>query len=554
MSEAPLGVHAELKVETEVRDGTILRSTLARPDTSEPVPGILIRSPYGTAKPQDLMAFARAGYAIMAQDSRGRHTSDGTHINFKTADNHEGEDGYDTVEWMAAQPWCNGNVGMMGSSYGGYMTWETARRQPPHLVATAATTIPPDLHDVDFTQGSFRPARRVHWWMTAIAPDMRRRQGGPEPHTMPDAKAQWKQEQARWLGFMPWCELPDFLPEPLASQAREWLHDPGQSIWRLDEYWQDIQVPNLDVSGWYDHCNGSIKHLPGMQNHGGSELARAQARLVLGPWNHTTRGQQKTGEIDYGPIAAMDLTSLYIRWFDHWLKDLPNEVPQWPSVQYFVMGEDKWSSSSTWPPPEATPQHWYLSGDDGLATEPEDESRSTSYTYDPRDPVPTLWTPDLFTVPADCRQLDHRQDILRFTSQPLAKPLTIAGYPEARFFAASSALDTDFFVRLIDVEPEGMARDLCHGMVRARHRHGLDQEDLLEPGDVTEFQLRLGAIAHCFRPGHRLRVDITSSDFPNYDRNHNTGGNDLFETTLKRAHQAIFWGADQPSQLTLPVI
>jgi len=543
-----------------MRDGVILRANVFRPDAPGSFPGLLMRTPYG--KPDGgFQRYVRAGYAVAAQDSRGRYASDGEHVPFTIEDNGEAEDGYDSVEWLAAQPWCNGKVGTTGASYNGYMQWKLAKLRPPHLIAMSARSIPLELTEVDWP-GAFKPARRVHWWRTTIGPDLRRRHGLPKPHTPAEAREIWHEiEHAHWLGLMPWMEITRYLPPGLAEYAEDWLLNPSRRAWKFEEIHHEVEVPNLDFSGWYDHCNGSIGHLPGMQRNGATPIAREQTKLIAGPWNHPKIGSREQGDIDFGPEAQVDQDDIIIRWFDHWLKGIDNGVDREPPLRYFIMGSNRWKSAATWPPEGSSETVLFLHSDGqanrvdaagGLSPAPPEDEAEDTYQYDPRDPAPTLWDQYLFTVPPDRRRLENRDDILYYRSEPLEKEIETVGHPEAVLYASSSAPDTDFFVRLVDEHPDGPALEICYGIVRARHRNSLDREELLTPGEVTEFRIRLGATACRFLPGHRIRLEITSSDFPNHDRNHNTGRNDLEDTELAVARQQMFHSREFPSKLILP--
>jgi putative CocE/NonD family hydrolase len=556
-----LGVLTETDVPMPMREGTALRANVFRPDAPGRFPALLLRTPYGKAA-SGFERYVRAGYVVVAQDTRGRYASDGDFVMFTVESTGDAEDGYDSIEWLARQPYCNGAVGTFGPSYCAWMQWQQAKLRPPSLVAMCAYSIPLELTEVDWL-GGFRPGRRIRWWMTTLAPDLRRREGLPKPHTPEEANRIWNDlEHGRWLGFMPWLDFPKYLPKRLAEQAEDWLSHPNRRPWRFGEIHKEVEIPNLDFSGWYDHCNGTIGHLPGMQRNARTEVAREQTKLILGPWHHCGLGARKIGDIDHGPQAALDTVGVIIRWFDHWLKGQDNGVDREPPVRYFVMGSGKWRSANTWPPEGRPETALYLSSNGDaplpegsgtlLPTAPADQP-SDRYTFDPNDPVPTLWTRDLFTVPSDRRQLDHRRDILRYRTPPLEEDLEVVGYPEVVLYASTSAPDTDFLARLVDDDPGGRALEVCYGMVRARHRHSLDREDLLTPNEVTEFRVKLGPTACRFLKGHRLRLEITSSDFPNHDRNHNTGGNDLAETELRVARQTVFHSEAYPSRLVVAV-
>ena len=550
-----LGVITEMNVDVPMRDGVKLRANVWRPDASGEVPGLLIRTPYGKSK-SGYERFVRAGYAVVCQDARGRYDSAGEYTLY-TLRTSDPEDGYDSVEWLASQPWCNARVGTMGASYVGWMQWMTAKTRPPHLVAMCARSIPLENTAVDW-RGAFRPGRRLQWWFTTIAPDLRKRAGLGPPHTPGEAREIWDEiEHGRWLGTLPLMEVTQYLPPPLNQYARDWMLHPNRRCWRFNEAHAEIEVPNLDFTGWFDHCN-SLGHLAGMQGNGRTELARTQTKVIVGPWAHGTIGKRECFGIDFGAGAQLDTQDLEIRWFDHWLKGLENGVEREPAVRYFVMGSGKWKSASTWPPPGLVEHTLHLASDgqanhpDGagrLVAEPVTDQAADSYRYDPRDPVPTLWTRRLMAGATDRRRLAYRRDILIYRTAALEEEMEIAGSSEVVLCASSSAVDTDFFAWLVDEDPEGPALEVCYGMVRARHRHSWDHEELLTPGEVTEFRIQLGPTACRFRQGHCIRLDISSSDFPNFDRNHNTGKNDLLDAELLVAHQRVYHSTVHPSRL-----
>lgn len=554
-----LGIITQQDVPVPMRDGTVLRATVCRPDGPDRYPGLLHRTPYGKGGSCDAN-MVRSGYVVVSQDLRGRYASDGQFTSFSSAQTLDGQDGYDTIEWLAAQPFCNGKVGTFGTSYPAWVQWEAAALRPPHLLAMAAFSIPTEITDLDYP-GTLRLGRRLSWWLTAIAPDLRRRAGLPGPHTPAEARELAKLPGGwHWLSELPVAAVVDALPPPLAEEARRWLQRPGEPCWRFTEKHREVTVPNLDCTGWFDHCC-SLGHLVSMQRNGGSDLAREQSKIVVGPWSHAGLGQRQYGEIDFGPQAQVDMTQMTITWFDHRLKGLDNGVEDWSACRYFAMGSRTWKSAAAWPP-AATEHTLYLHSEGAanpveaggaLSAELPGSQPPDEYTYDPRDPVPSLWSADMFTTATDRRKLEHRGDILYYRTVPLTEDLEIAGHPEVVVWAASSAPDTDFFARLVDEDPGGPALEVCYGFVRARYRHGLQAEELLTPGQVTKLRLVMGPTAVRFAAGHRIRLEITSSDFPNFDRNHNTGGADLFEVTLQPARQAVHHSAAHPSSLILPV-
>jgi len=547
-----LGIIEKLDVRVPMRDGVTLSTNLFMPDAPGRFPALLLRTPYnkGNARHEK---FVRAGYVVATQDSRGRYASDGRYTIFSREHTKDDEDGYDAVEWLAAQPWCDGNVGTFGASYCGWMQWKLARLRPPHLRATCAVSIPTSLPDVDFT-GSFRPARRIHWWMNNIAPDLKRREGGPPPHTPADANALWNDiDRAKWLYVLPWTRLPKESFGRLWDDILDWFKRPWHDPWKFLDAHKDVEVPNLDFTGWYDHCC-SIAHHVHMRQVGRTALAREQQKIIIGPWNHTGLGTRKIGDVDFGPDAQVDKEDLMVRWFDRWLKGIANDVEQWPPVRYFVMGANRWKHSDTWPPAGFAESAFHLRSGGVLAADPPAEERPDEYVYDPVDPVPTLWSAALFTVPSDRRKLNHRRDILRYQTPPLEQDVECVGCPQVVLDAASSARDTDFFARLVDVHPDGLALDVSVGMVRARYRHGFEREAPLTPGEVVAYRIKLGPTAIRFLKGHRIQLEITSSDFPNCDRNHNTGRDDFTDPELVPARQSIHHSSRFASRLVLPVV
>ena len=560
-----LGIVIEHNVETIVRDGTTLRSNVYRPDDDARYPGLLTRTPY--CKDQEGLGLARyapyvrAGYAVVVQDSRGRYQSDGDFIPQYIADTGDAEDGYDTVEWLATQDYCNGKVGAVGHSYNAWMDWMLAKLQPPHLQAMANTACPFEWNLIDFP-GGFRPGRRLHWLMCHMAPDMRRRQGLPSPHTYQEADRLWQElEHGRLLGLLPYGRLPEVLPPGLREYVAQWLENPTVRPWRFDLSHSQVTVPNIDFTGWFDHCVSTIKHLTTVQRIGATDTARNDSKVVIGPWNHGGFGKRELGEFDFGVGASLDHHQEIIRWFDFWLKDLDNGVDSLAPVRYFVMGSGKWRSADSWPPAGYQSVEYCLDVETGeggqtLALKQEqvpDDDSETSYTYDPLDPVPTLWSRDLYSVPGNRRRLDYRRDILRYRTAPLIESCEIGGDATVVLFVSCMTPDTDFFARLVDEPPEGPALEIAYGMVRARYRHSFEQEDFLVAGEITEIEIVLGPTANLFLPGHRIRLEITSSDFPGHDRNHNTGNNDLFDAKLQTAQITVHHGAETRSRVLLPV-
>lgn len=554
-------IEIQRNVPVPMRDGIILRADVFRPDEPGTYPVLVLRTPYGKQgqKPEKQVA---AGYIVVTQDARGRYESAGKWGSFYRRDTNDAVDGYDTVEWAAKLPGSNGKVGTFGASYNAFLQWRLAPLRPPSLVAMAASSIPPRLTQVE-GPGTIRPGRRLNWFYCGMSPDMRLRSGAPGPKTKADATKLWKAgKDKELLHFLPWLELPNSVFEDEADAVKGWLRNPAHDPWQLQAGCKDIEVPNSDIVGWFDHCNDSIELHQAMIREGRSEVARKGQRLIIGPWSHSGRGKRKQGTVDFGPSANLDLVQTEIRWFDYWLKGKPNGVDQDAPVKIFVMGANVWRDESEWPPARAKAQTWYLDSGghantpagDGRLLSNEPAAAKDEYRYDPKDPVPTLWTPAMFTVPADQKPLAERQDILVYQTKPLSAALEVTGYPEVVLHAVSSAPDTDYFVRLIDVAPDGSNRDIAMGMVRTRYRDGLDKPKLIPVGEVAEFRIRLRPTSNEFQPGHRIRLDITSSDFPNYDRHHNTAADPNADAELQAATQTIHHGGMHASRLILPVM
>ena len=556
----PLGVIAQLDVAVPMRDGVVLRANVFRPDRGGPYPALVMRTPYGK-RDSGMDRYVKAGYIVVAQDARGRYASGGQWESFVRFDTHDARDGYDTVQWAAQLPDCNGKVGTFGASYNAFLQWRLAPLRPPALVAMSASSIPARYTDLE-GPGTLRPGRRLHWWINTMSPDVRRRAGRPGVHSSMEMRKAWNAgESEKWLGFLPWLELPREVFEDETDAVHFWLKNPHTDPWKLHEGIPNIEVPNLNVIGWCDHCNGDLLLDRKIRTDAATEVARSGSRTIIGPWGHSKR--RRYGDIDFGPEAQPDMAEWEIRWFDYWLKGKQNGIGDWASYRIFVMGDNQWRDEPRWPLERAQQRCLYITssqaansatGDGRLLWQKPPSPGTDRFTYDPREPVPSLHGPALAVIPTDQRPLDARQDVLVYQTQPLNERFEVTGNPVVELFAASSAPDTDFFVRLIDVAPDGMARDVSLGMVRARYRNGLDQPALIQPGKVVKYSIRMDPTSNAFLPGHRIRLDITSSDFPNYDRNHNTPADQNSDAQLDVARQTVYHGGVQATRIHLPWI
>ncbi len=556
-----LGVKIERNVPVKMRDGVILRADVYRPDRDEPYPVLVIRTPYDKSRRRisKCKQFAKAGYIVVSQNARGRYESEGKWESLYRFETHDAEDGYDTVEWAAKLPRSTGKVGTFGMSYDAFLQWRLAPLRPPSLKCMSAYMGgAASLTDAEGPAG-IRPVIEPQWWARWAA-DMRRRENMPGVHTVWEAQKLWEEDSEKWIYWLPWLGLPGDFFGYETDAAKHWLKNPHVDPWKLDEGIKEITVPNLDITGWYDHALGDMLLFRTMVKEAKTELARKGSRVIIGPWSHARLIQRRYGDIDFGPSADLDTTAVQIRWFDYWLKGKPNGVDKDAPVRIFVMGDNKWRDEQYWPLRQTKKKILFItsdgrantpSGDGKLADKKPQSSGTDKYVYDPNNPVPTPYGA-AFPRAADQRSLAKREDILVYQTEPLTERIEVTGNPVVELYAASSAPDTDWFVRLIDVAPDGLARDASSGLVRARYRDGLDKPKLIKPDEVIQYTIRMTPTSNAFLPGHRIRLDITSSDFPNYDRNHNTPFNQNADATLVTAKQTIYHGGERATRIILP--
>lgn len=564
-------VEVEHNMPATMRDGVTLRADVYRPNADAPFPVLLCRTPYGKTRRKmhrDIgNEMASRGYIVVYQDLRGRYDSAGEPLLHMGSDPRNPciSDGYDTVEWCATLPGSTGKVGTFGNSYCGMTQWEMAPTRPPHLVCMFAQGVVANHLDRHMS-GVIRLGRRMTWTINTISPDMARKLQVPgAPKTPEEADELWdSRDRSKWLWYLPLSELPESTMSGMREYWLRLLRETVKDHFAHEGRHKEVNVPVLSGTGWYDQQVGTIKQFAGMQRNGMTDFARENQHLIVGPWGHTTLAlDRKVGELDFGADAEWNYYDMAEAWFGKWLKGERTDVDDWPPAQIFVMGRNAWRHEDQWPPRSMQPTPWYFHSDGNangnagngvLSPEPPGDERPDEYDYDPRDPVMTIYTRDGQQVPMDQRRLDGRREILCYTSAPLDAPLEVVGPIEVTLFAASSAPDTDFIAKLIDVHPDGFAQELCYGLIRARYRNGTDRTELIEPGEVYEYSITLNPTGNCFLPGHSIRVDIQSSDFPNFDRNHNTGGDDYFEATLAIARQTVFHDGPRASRIMLPVV
>ena len=569
--DAHMPVRLEEDVPATMQDGVVLRADIYRPDVSERFPALLMRTPYGKRMmwnrrldiPDVAEQAAKHGYIVVVQDIRGRYASEGEFYPLFSKVHRDATDGYDTVEWVASLPYCNGRIGTFGGSYVAWTQWQLAPTRPPHLVAMFAHGMAANSLDGNQRGGVLKAWPVLPWMITTMAPDTRvRSEELAGPRTTEEAERAWQIDRGKWLWFLPLKEIPHHALGGLAPYFRDWLDRQHADCYQFEKKHGQIAVPVFHLTGWYDTQVETVKHYVGMGKNGMTAHSRQNQKLMVGPWPHGYT-DRKTGDIDFGPDAAVTYVELMVRWFDHWLKGIDNGIMSESPVKIFVMGENVWREEDDWPLSRALHTDYYFhsggsantpQGDGILSQMPPDDEPTDSYLYDPRDPVMTNSIQKVNNEPRDQRVLDYRHDVLVFATDPLPQDAEVTGYPVVKLWASSTARDTDFTAKLVDVHADGFAQNLCHGIVRARYRESMEKPTLIRPSEVYEYTIRLQPTSNLFKAGHRIRIDISSSDFPNFDRNHNTGGDDYAETTLLRATQTVYHDVQHASRIILPVI
>ncbi len=577
-SEAVYRVVVEKDLPMRTRDGITLYADVYRPDAEGRFPVLVVRTPYDKSQNMALTErdyFPPRGYVVVVQDTRGRFRSEGEFYPFI----HEAQDGYDTIEWAAALPWSNGRVGTVGQSYLGLVQYFAATQRPPHLRAASPVSGPVTyFENCVYRRGVFELG-----WILAYFVFMAR-------NTL-ERKGLYEKQRPILDGYLSHPELPI---SPLKKEAyrhlplRDWgkrLKDGAPYFadllqhWTYGPYWQatdlrlqlhNINTPMLHVGSWYDAFQyDTLTLFTGLREKAMTPEARRAQKLLMGPWAHllpyavpTSRG---TGDIDFGPEALIELHALQLRWFDHFLKDVDNGVLEEAPIRLFVMGENRWRDEYEWPLARTryTPLYLHsrgransLRGNGHLSFSAPQEEPPDRYLYDPENPVPTRGgtTLGLAMGVFDQSKIEEREDVLVYTGEPLTSDLEVTGPIVLRLFAASSAPDTDFTAKLVDVHPNGYAQNIAEGVVRARFRSSLLYPTPIKPGQVYEYAVDLWSTSHVFQAGHRLRLEVSSSNFPRYDRNPNTGHDFGVDAQPRTAEQTVFHDPRYPSHLILPVI
>ena len=569
------GVRITLDVKIPMRDGVQTSADIYFPEGDGPFPVILVRTPYDNMPLAEKgLVFARRGYIYVAQDNRGRYDSEGEFYPW----HQEVEDGYDTRKWIANQPWCNGKIGTVGGSYLGMVQWLGVLESSDYLTAMMPSVTPIDgwIWGNQYVNGAYQLALNHGW---GFGTTNRTRQP---------------------TGMHDWMKLHRFLPlietAKVATGAenpfiRDWIKHPT-----YDDYWRKISaedkfakinVPIYNLAGWFDaYPAAAFRGFAGMRKHARSEEIRRSQRILVGPWPHAISRSSRTGEVDFGPDAVIESLEgllghnapdhLALRWFDYWLKGIDNGIMNEPPVRIFVMGANVWRDEHEWPLARTQFTNFYLhsqgnanslhGGDGALSvTSPGEDESPDQYSYDPENPVYERGGNFSYSIagvggsselsgPFDQRPNERRDDVLVYTSEPLTEDLEVTGPLTCKLYISSSAPDTDFVVRLVDVHPDGRALNYSEGILRVRYRESWESPQLMEPGQVYAITIEMQPTSLVFKKGHRIRVDVTSSDFPHFDRNPNTGHEFGMDAEVQIAEQTIYHNTKYPSHIVLPVI
>ncbi len=558
MSERPAERFREVRLlhdrRVPMRDGISLSADVYLPLRAQGLPTIVQWTPYESTRERFVswgVWFARHGYAAVVVDVRGRYESEGRF----TAWEHDGRDAHDTLTWAAAEQWSNGRIGTWGRSYGGLVQWQLAHLGHPNLECIAPQVIHDDYFwDGYWTGGAFQLALTLGaaaLWSSALS-------------LITGSGARDLVLNDRILGHLPLVELDEVTIGRKVDYWRLWWEHQVN-----DEYWQSfrhrpekVDVPIFQQGGWFDPYSGS--HMRSFAAIGD----RLPNRVLMGPWSHEEEVEAFTGDIDLSPASTV-IRDHELAFYDRFLRDEANGWDERPPAELYVLGADEWRGEHEWPLARTSFTRFHLRrGGELSIDEPRADEPADRYDYDPADPVPTIGgVNSVLTMtqgaetpvrpgPLDQRVLEGRDDVLTYTTAPLHDQLEVIGPVEMTLYAASSARDTDFLVRLCDVYPDGRSIFLTEGIIRARYRDSLEGEsvELLEPGEVAEYRIRLYPVANVFGRGHRIRVDVTSSSFPRFSRNLNTGEDVATGTRMEVARQTVLHTARYPSHVLLPVV
>ncbi len=562
----PFPITVERDVAVKMRDGITLRADIYRPQVNARFPVLLERTPYDKNGDVEIgVQGASRGYIVIIQDVRGRHASEGEWYPFK----YESDDGYDSVEWAATLPYSDGRVGMFGSSYVGATQMLAAITHPPHLAGICPIVTASNYHENWTYQGGAFEQWFNQSWTSGLAQDTL-------SHVVSNHANAGEGIWQLPLTTYPLFNFPVATGVPtstakIAPYFLDWLAHPGfdeyWKRWAIDEHYADINVPALHVAAWYDiFQDGTLRNYMGIKASGG-EAARKTQHLLITIGGHSGDGQ-KVGDVDFGPTAPFSEGGTTLLWYDYLFKGIQNEFSGKP-VKLFVMGTNQWREEDDWPLARAHSTKYFLhsagkanslQGDGTLSSSTPQAETPDRYLYDPANPVPTTGGPlccdEHHEKPGrvDQRPVEARDDVLIYSAAPFTKDVEVTGPVSLELYAKSSAVDTDFTAKLVDVWPNGFAQNLTEGIIRARYRESTATPVLLNPGQVYKFNLDLWSTSNVFRRGHVLRLEVSSSNFPRFDRNLNTGEPAAVGRHFVSASNVVLHDAEHPSALILPVV
>ena len=576
LSQPQYEIKFEFDVKVPMGDGVKLSANIWRPKAEGKFPVIFMYNPYDNTSRsmiEKAQYFVPRGYVFAAIDVRGRYDSEGASYLYWDPDwrngKFDGQDVYDCHTWLGEQPWSTGKIGMTGGSYLGFVQWMGAPLANPYLTTLIPYVSPDDHYDNVFPNGALQLSNSLN--LLAIL-------GNLTANNNNDLRSY----------FWDWDKLYRHLPIRTMDEA---MFGQTDILWQdlvdhpdNDHYWRfsvgdrpragemsagkypQVKVPTLNITGWYDQVSqATINNYLGMVRYGPEEL-RDQHHLLVGPWRHGV-GPREVGDLDYGPEADVDFLPIELRWYDYWLKGIDNGMMDEPPVDIFVMGENRWRSEQEWTLSRAQETKYYFHssgrantrfGDGSLNTTPPADEPTDSFVYDPEDPVPTYGgNVSMYPStggPRDQRAIQRRDDVLVYTGETLEKDTEVTGRILTKVYAASSAADTDFTAKLVDVHPNGYAQLLAEGIIRARYRNSFKKQELLTPEEVYEYTVDLWSVSHVFQKGHKIQVEISSSNFPKYDRNPNTGHKYGEDAELQKASQEMYHNSQYPSHIIFPVV
>ncbi len=553
-------------VAVPMRDGVVLRADVLLPRPNGRFPTLVYRTPYDKEEAlKGYTTFQHAverGYAVVVQDVRGRYASGGEFAAYQN----EGRDGYDTIEWAARQPWSDGSIGTFGLSYPGAVQWLAAVESPPHLKAMVPAMTFSTPRNFFYSSGTFDMSW-IAWTWENIAPDLRVKKDLSGPRTYQEAEAAWPKTKDKMLWTAPLDALAEL--RGVAPFYYEWLkHPPDDSWWNwaeLRDKYARVHAAVLNLSGWYDEDYGpegaTTNYLGLLEARKGQHGARTQ--LLIGPWIHGVQETAKTksGEREFGTSAAINYDQVVLDWMDHYLRGTNNRVERQKPVSLFLMGENRWLDEETWPPPDAKPTSLYLAGagpgtrGGKLGQAAPSEEEFSVFTSDPMHPVVDPYAGRLGAH--DFRELAKRPDVLIFDSEPLTKNVAVLGPITAEIYVSCDCRDLDLWVRLLDVAPDGTAFNLMspgNDVLRASYRESPHGRQLLQPGQIYKLTLPNMRTGNSFAAGHRIRVQISGSFFPDFSRNLQSGELETTSASMRKAEIRVYHDREHPSRIVLPVV